>query len=137
MEELLGGKRIGAVTVGDKEKIFRQSVSEFLKSHAHSHDAGTDAAVVGDPVTEDRTAGGIHDEPDKGMDTADLDVGLIGCEGFARFIVVTVHKGLYADGSRLAVVGNLLVGHPETIEVHECLGRLPQGKAEVDVQGEA
>ena len=137
MEELLGGKRIGAVAISNKKETFGQPVFKLFESHAHSHDAGAHPPVVGDPVAEDGAAGGIHDEPDKGMDTADPDICLIGDKSFARFIVVMVHKGLYADGSRLAVVGNLLVGHPETIKVHECLGRLPQGKAEVDVQGEA
>ena len=48
-----------------------------------------------------------------------------------------VHKGLYTQGCRPAVVGDLLVGYLEAIEIHKSLGRFTQGKPEVDVQGEA
>ena len=136
-EELLCCKRIGAVAVGNKKEAFRKLILQLLKGHAHRHDAGTYAAVVGDLIPEDRTAGGIHDEPDEGMDAADLNVCLISHKGLAGLIVVMVHKGLYTECGRLTVVGDLLVGYLKAIEIHESLGRFPQGKPEVDVQGKA
>ena len=136
-EELLCCKRIGAIAVGNKKEAFRKLVLQLLKGHAHRHDAGTCAAVVGDLIPEDRTAGSIHDEPDEGVDTADLNVCLISHEGLAGLIVVMIHKGLYTECGRLTVVGDLLVGHLEAVEIHEGLGRFPQGKPEIDVQGEA
>ena len=136
-EELLCCKRIGAIAVGNKKEAFRKLVLQLLKGHAHRHDAGTCAAVVGDLIPEDRTAGGIHDEPDEGMDAADLNVCLISHKGLAGLIVVMVHKGLYTECGRLTVIGDLLVGYLKAIEIHESLGRFPQGKPEVDVQGKA
>ena len=136
-EELLCCKRIGAVAVGNKKEAFRKLILQLLKGHAHRHDAGTCAAVVGDLIPEDRTAGGIHDEPDEGMDAADLNVCLISHKGLAGLIVVMVHKGLYTECGRLTVVGDLLVGYLKAVEIHESLGRFPQGKPEVDVQGKA
>ena len=56
MEELLGGKRIGTVTVGDKTEAVGK-LFQVLEGHAHSHDAGTDAAVVRDLIA-DHGAGG-------------------------------------------------------------------------------
>ena len=45
VKELLGGKQVGTVAVGDKT----EAVGKFFKvleGHAHSHDTGPDTAVV-------------------------------------------------------------------------------------------
>ena len=114
------GEWIGAVAVSDKLKFFRQ-LCKAPESHAHGKDAGADAPVVRDLVTDDGTGGGIHDEPDKGFDAAYFDVGFISGKHIPFFVRVLVDKGLDADGGGPAVVSDLLVGDGDVIEVFEGL----------------
>lgn len=108
MEELLGSQKIGTVSVGNKAEIFWK-LFEVPESHAHCHDAGTDAAVVRDLVTDDGALRSIHDEPDISFDTTNLDIGFIGSESVAGMIVIVVHERFYTDSGSLTVVGDLLV----------------------------
>ena len=129
-------KGIGTVAVSDELKFFR----EFFKSpesHAHGEDAGADATVVRDLIADDGAGGGVHDEPDIGFDAADLNVSFIGCEHIIFSVRILIHKGLDADSGGFAVVGDLLVGDADVIEVFESLGSFAQGKAKVDMEGEA
>ena len=79
------------------------------ESPTHGKDAGTYAPIVGDLVTYDEALCGIHNEPDICFDTPDFDVGFIGSEGIAGFIVIMVNERLYAEGGCFAVVGYLLM----------------------------
>ena len=108
MEELLCSQRIGTVSVGNKAEVFWK-LFEMPESHAHCHDAGTDATVVRDLVTDDGALRSIHNEPDISFDTADLDIGFIGSESAAGMIVKVVHERFYTDSGSFAVVGDLLV----------------------------
>ena len=45
MEELLSGKRVGTVAIGNETKVFRK-LFQMLEGHAHRHDAGADPPVV-------------------------------------------------------------------------------------------
>ena len=108
MEELLGSQRVGTVAVGDEAEAFWELL-EMAESHAHGHDAGAHATVVRDPVSQDGAFCGIHDEPDVGLEAADLDIGLIRGKGSAGTVIVGVHKWLNADSGGPAVVGDLLV----------------------------
>ena len=112
--EFHGGKRIGAVAISDEFEVFR----EFLKTlerHTHGKDTGTNPAMIGHRITDDRSTGGVHDQPDIGLDTADFDVGFIGHKGFSFVIRVLIYKGLDADGCGLAVVGDLLMRDADVI----------------------
>ena len=114
LSELHGGKGIGAVAVSNELESFRQ-LCKPPECHAHGEDARADAPVVGDLVADDGAGRRIHDEPDVGLDAADLDVGLICGEHIPFFVGVAIHKGLDADGGGLAVVGDLLVGDADVI----------------------
>ena len=136
VEELLGSKGIGTVAIRNKAEIF----GEFLQvpeSHAHCHDAGANAPVIRDPVTNDGAPDSVHNEPDISLDAPDFDVCFIGGKGTSGMVVVVVHKGLDADCGSLAVVGNLLVGDLDVIQVFECLGGLSEREAKVNMKGQA
>ena len=136
MEELLGSQGIGAVAISDKAEVFRQ-LFEMPESHAHSKDTGANVTAVRDTIAEDGALGGIHDEPDIGLNTADLNVSLVSGEGIAGGVIVIVHERLNTEGGGLAVVGDLLVGNGDAIEILEGPGSLAQGETEVDMEGKA
>src|SRR5699024_8168585 len=85
------GKGVSAVAVRNKFKVIRQLLKS-VKGHAHGEDAGAHATIVRDLIADDRTAGGIHDQPDKGFHTADFDVGFIGDESVPFFVGILVGK---------------------------------------------
>ena len=118
--KLHGGEGIGAVAVSNELEFFRE-LCQSPEGHAHGEDTGAHAAVVRNLVAEDGACGGAHDEPDVGFDAADFDVGFIGGEDFSFFVGVVVHKGLDADGGSFAVVGDLLVGDGDVVEVFQGL----------------
>lgn len=89
----------------------------MLESHPHCHDAWTDASVVRYLTADDGPACGIHNEPDKAFDAANLDVGFIGGKYGSLFVRVRVHKRFYAQGCGLAVVGNHLVRDGNAVQV--------------------
>lgn len=136
VEELLGRKRIGAVAIGDKAEVFRKLL-QLTESHAHSKDAGTDTAVVGDLIAKDGTGHCIHDEPDVSFDSADFDIGFIGNKGGSGFVVIVVNERLDDEGGSPGIVGDLLMGDPDVVKVFESLGGLAQGEAEVDMESQA
>ena len=133
VEELLGRKRIGAVAIGDKAEVFRKLL-QLTESHAHSKDAGTDTAVVGDLIAKDGTGHCIHDEPDVSFDSADFDIGFIGNKGGSGFVVIVVNERLDDEGGSPGIVGDLLMGDPDVVKVFESLGGLAQGEAKVDME---
>ena len=114
--EFHGGEWIGAVAISDELKLFRQ-LCKALEGHAHGEDAGSDAAVVRYLVADDGACCRIHNEPDVGFDTADFDVGFISGEHIPFFVGILVDEGLDADGGSLAVVGDLLVGDGDVVQV--------------------
>lgn len=136
MEELLGGQGIGAVPVSNELEVFWQ-FSHMAEGHSHGHDAGADATVIRDLIADDGAFGGVHDKPDVGLYTPDFDISLIGSECAAGAVIIVINKGLYADSSGFAVVGDLLVGDGDVIEVLEGLGGFPEGKSEVDMECQA
>ncbi len=115
-EELLSGKRIGAVAVGDEAEVFGE-LFKVAEGHAHRKDAGADTAVEGSAVADDGAFGGIHDEPDVTLHTADLDVGFIGSKRAANVVIIVIDEGFDADGSCFTVVGDLLVGDVDVVEI--------------------
>ena len=128
--KLHGGEGIGTVAVSDELELFR----EFCKSpegHAHGKDARADAAAVGHLVADDGPGGGVHDEPDVGFDAADFDIGFISGKYFPFFVGVLIDKGLDADGGSLAVVGYLLVGDADVVQVFQGLRGFAEGKAQI------
>ena len=135
VEELLSRKRIGAVAIGDKAEVFRKLL-QLTESHAHGKDAGTDTAVVRDLIAKDGTGHCIHDEPDVSFDPADFDIGFIGNKGGSGFVVIVVNKRLDDEGGSPGVVGDLLVGDPDVVEVFEGLGSLAQGETKVDMKSQ-
>ena len=135
-DEFHGGEWIGAVAVSDELKLFRQ-LCKALEGHAHGEDAGSDTAVVRYLVSDDGACCRIHDKPDVGFDAADFDVGFIGGEHIPLFVRILVNEGLDADSGSLAVIGDLLVGDGDVVEVFQCLGGFAQGEPKVDVEGQA
>lgn len=127
---------IGAVTVSDEPEVLRQ-FCESPECHAHSKDAGADTAVIRDLVADDGSGSGIHNEPDVGFYATDFDIGLISGEHAPFFVRILVDKGFDADGGGLTVVGDLLVGDADIIQIFQGLRCLAQGEAEVDMQGKA
>lgn len=90
-----------------------------MEGHTHGKDARADATVVGYLVTNDGEIGGIHNEPDIGFDAAYFDVGFIGDKRFSFLVGILAHKGVDADSGGLAVVGDLLMGDLDVIEIFE------------------
>lgn len=118
--EFHGGKRIGAITVRNEFEVFRELLKS-LKSHAHGKDTRANATVIGHLVTNDGTAGGVHDQPDVSFYAADFDVGFIGHKGFPFAIGVLIDEGFDADGCGLTVVGDLLMGDLDVIKIFKGL----------------
>ena len=123
--EFHGGKRIGAIAVRNEFEVFRELLKS-LKGHAHGKDTRANSTVIGHLITDDGTAGSIHDQPDVGFDAADFDVGFIGHKGFPFAIGVLIDKGFDADGCGLTVVGDLLMGDLDVIKIFEGLAGLAQ-----------
>lgn len=135
VEELLGSKGVGAVTIGDKAEVFREFL-QVPESHAHRHDAGTDATVIRNPVADNGAFGSIHNEPDIGFDAPDFDICFIGGKGTAWAVIVVVYERLNADRCGLAVVGGLLMGDMDVIQLSQGLGCFPEGKAKVYMESQ-
>lgn len=87
----------------------------MTKCHSHGEDAGTDTTVIRYLIADDGTFSGIHDEPDIGLDTADLNIGFISSEYTAGAIIVVVNKRFDTDGGSFTVVGYLLVGNGDVV----------------------
>ncbi len=114
----------GTVAVSDELKVLRQ-LCKPPESHTHGEDTGANATVIGDLVADDRTGGGVHDEPDIGFDTADLYVCLIGSEHIPFFVGILIYERFYADGGGFTVVGDLLMGDGKGLSrpVRSCAGK--------------
>ena len=107
------------------------------QNHSHSRDARTNATIIRYLITKDRAGRGIHDEPDVCFYTTDFDVGFIGSLDSSRFIIVVVDEWLDTDSGGLAVVGYLLVGNGDVIQIPQCLSGFSKGQPKVDAQGKA
>lgn len=120
-EELLRSQGIGTVSISDETEPFGQYVIQFLKNQPHCHDTGADTSIVGYAVAENGSAGGIDDEPDVCLYAADLNICLICKKSRSRSVVIVIYKGFYAQRRCFAIVGDLLVGYLEAIQIHQCL----------------
>lgn len=109
-------KGVSTVTVSDELKVFRQ-LCKPSECHAHGEDAWTDSAVIGYPVTDNGTGCSIHDKPDVSFDPADFDVGFISSKDSILFVRILVYEGLDADSCSLTVVGDLLMGDADVIQI--------------------
>lgn len=88
------------------------------ESHTHGKD-GADTAVVRYLISDDGTAGSIHDKPDISFDTTDFDIRFISSKNTACFVAVIINKGFDTDGGSLTVVGDLLMGDADVIKVFQ------------------
>lgn len=93
----------------------------MTESHPHSKDTGTDASIVRNLISDNGSACGIHDKPDVSFDTADFDIGFISSENITCLVIIMIDKRFDADGSRFAIVGDLLMGDADVIKIFECL----------------
>ena len=134
MEELLCGKRIGAVAVSDETEVFREFF-QMLEGHAHSHNARTDTAIIRYLIADHRPGRRIDDQPDVTFDAADFDVCLISSKGGSLLIRIGIDKGFDADGSGLAVIGDHLVGYGNAVDVLHGLCGFSERQTEIDVVG--
>ena len=133
MEELLGSQRIGAVTIRNELEMVRKFLPEVPKSHAQGEDAGADTTVIRDLIAEDGFFDSIHDEPYIAFFPADLDIGFVSREDIFRLVVIMVNKWFHTDSSGFAVIGDLLMGDRDVVEIFQGLGSFPEGKLEVHV----
>ena len=83
------------------------------------------------------TTGSIHNKPDVCFNSTDFYVGFISSKDIPFFVGIQVNKGPDADGGGLTVVGDLLVGDADVIQVFKSLGGFAQGQFEVDMEGQA
>lgn len=134
--EFHGSQRISTVAIGDELEAFRQFL-KLLESHTHGKNAGTRSPVVGHLVTDNGTVGSIHDKPDIGFDAADVDISFVGNEGSSFLVQILVHKGFDTDGGGFAVIGDLLMGDADVVQIPESLTGFTEGQTEVDVQCQA
>lgn len=63
------------------------------------------------------TCGCIHDQPDVSFDTTDFYVSFVSSEDVIFFVRILVNEWLDTDRSGFAVVGNLLMGNADIIQV--------------------
>ena len=136
VEELLGCKWIGAVSIGDKAEVFRQFFP-LTESHAHGKDAGTDTAVIRDLIAKDGTGYCIHDEPDVPFDSADFDVGFVGNKSGSSLVVIVVNERFDDKGGSPGIVSDLLMRDLNVVEVFEGLRSFAQGESEIDMESQA
>lgn len=87
---------------------------------------GTYATIVRNLITDNGAGNDIHNEPDIAFDTAYFDISFIGSKGFAEIVVVGVNKGLDDNRSGSGVVGHLLMGNLNVIEILERLSGFSQ-----------
>ena len=73
--------------------------------------------VVGDLIAENGTCGRIHDQPDVSFDTTDLYVSFVSSEDIIFFVRILVNEWFDTDRSGFAVVGDLLMGDADVIQV--------------------
>lgn len=97
----------------------------MTESHPHSKDTGTDTSVIGDLVSDNGAACGIHDKPDIRFDSTDFDIGFVSSKNIASFVVVMIDKGFDADSGCFAIVSDLLMGDADVIKVFKRLRCLP------------
>src|SRR5574344_2314265 len=109
----------------------------MFESHPHGKDTRTDSTVIRYLVTDDRTAGSIHDKPNIGLDAADFDIGLIGSKYFAGSVIIVINEGLDTHGGRFTVVGDALMGDVDTIEVFQSLFGFSKRETKVYMQSKA
>ena len=93
----------------------------MTECHPHCQDTWPYATIIRYLIADNGTFGSIHDEPDIGFDTTDLDVCFVGSKYLSGFVIVVVYEGLYADRSGFAVVGYLLMGDSDAVDIFECL----------------
>ena len=134
--EFYCGERIGTVAIGDELKVLRQ-FCQSPEGHAHGEDAWADATVIGYLITDNGTGCGIHDKPDVCFEATDFYVGLIGSEDVSFFVRILVNKGFDTDSSSFTVVGDLLMGDADVIQVFESLGSFSKRQPEVDMESKA
>ena len=70
----------------------------------HCEYAGTDTAIIRNLIADDGAACSIHDKPDISFNATDFDIGFIGSQYFAGFVIMVIDKRFDADGSGFAVV---------------------------------
>ena len=93
----------------------------MTECHPHCQDTWTHATIIRYLIADNGAFGSIHDEPDIGFDTTDLDVCFVGSKYFPGFVIVVVYERLYADRSGFAVVSYLLMGDGDAVDIFECL----------------
>ncbi len=98
----------GAVAISNETKVPGEFF-QILEGHAHSHNAGADAAIIRYLIADHSPGCRINDQPDIAFDTEDFDVCLISSKGGSLLVRVGVDKGLDTDGGGLAVGGDHLV----------------------------
>lgn len=107
------------------------------KGHAHRHDAGTDTAIIRYTIADNGASCGIHDKPDISFDVSYFDIGFISSEGIAGRIVIVINKRLYAQRSSLTIVGDLLMGNLNVVEIFKSLGSLTKRKTKIYTECQA
>lgn len=101
------------------------------ESHAHGEDTGANTAVIRHLITDNGTGDHIHDEPDIAFDSTHFDVGLIGGKSIACIVVIMINKRVDDDCSGSGIVGHLLMGYLDVVQVFECLSGLTERQSQI------
>src|SRR5699024_12547888 len=109
----------------------------ILEGQAHGEDTGSYSTVIRYLVADDRTTGSVHNEPDVGFDTTDLDISFAGNKGISLFVGRLIHKGFDTDGGSFTVVGDLLMGDIDVVQICECLFGFAKRERKVDMHRQA
>ena len=109
----------------------------MLEGHAHSHNAGADAAIIGYLIANHSAGSRIDDQPDISFDAPDFDISLISNKGRILFVRISIDKWFDTDSSGFAVVSDHLVRDGNAMYILHRLGGFPKRQTQVDPIGEA
>ena len=109
----------------------------MLEGHAHSHNAGADAAIIGYLIANHSAGSRIDDQPDIAFDAPDFDISLISNKGRILFVRISIDKWFDTDSSGFAVVSDHLVRDGNAMYILHRLGGFPKRQTQVDPIGEA
>ena len=97
------------------------------EGHPHCQNAWTNTTIIRYLIADNRAFGRIHDKPDIGFDAADFDIGFISSKHFSGSVVIVIYKRFHADGGSFAVVGNLLMGDGNPMDIFKGLCSFAEG----------
>ena len=93
--------------------------------HPHCQNAWACATIIRYLIADNGTFGSIHDKPDIGFYTTDLDVSFIGSKDFSSLVIIVVNERLDTERSRLAVISDLLMRDGDAMDIFKSHAGFP------------